>query len=42
VKVRDIRRRVARGELQSSVAQRYAISQSAVSNIVRRKVWTHV
>lgn len=40
--VREIRRRCARGESQSSVAADYGLTQVGVSCIVRRKTWAHV
>jgi hypothetical protein len=40
--VRAIRRRVAAGEPQASVAKRFGISQWHVSDIARRKCWAHL
>lgn len=40
--VRDIRRRYAAGEYQHSIAERYGLTRSNVSHIVRRKSWQSV
>lgn len=40
--VRDIRRRLANGEIQKSIAKRYGVSQAAVSLIKLRRKWRHV
>jgi hypothetical protein len=40
--VRDIRRRVARGETGGSVARLYGVSIGTVSMIVHRKRWHHI
>lgn len=40
--VRDIRRRSAAGEKQASIAARYSITQTAVSNIVRGRTYAWV
>ncbi len=42
MKVLEIRRRVAAGELHREVAMDFDISCPLVSRIVARKVWTHV
>jgi hypothetical protein len=38
----DIRRRYAAGETQMTLASAFAVSQPLISQIVRRKVWTHL
>lgn len=40
--VRNIRRRVAAGEMQKSLADEYGVSKAAVNLIVLRKNWKHV
>jgi hypothetical protein len=40
--VRSVRRLAANGLKQSEIAERHGISQSQVSNIVRRRAWGHV
>lgn len=41
-KVRDVRRRVARGESTRAVGARFGITSATVSNIARRKLWKEV
>lgn len=40
--VQTIRRRLAAGELQRSIADAFDINQSLVSQIATKKVWSHV
>jgi hypothetical protein len=40
--VRDIRCAYAGGETQTSIATRYPVTQTVVSDIVRRKSWRHI
>lgn len=40
--VRSIRRRVTNGEKQATIAREFGVSQSAISNIVRRRDWKTV
>jgi hypothetical protein len=40
--VRDIRRRLATGESQQSIANDYDVRQTTISKIKRRKQWAHV
>lgn len=40
--VREIRSRYADGETQVALAAAYDVSQPLISQIVRRKVWTHL
>ena len=42
VDVLEIRRRVAFGETQATVAKDYRISESSISFIVKRQRWTHI
>ena len=41
-RVKAIRAAAARGENQRYIAAQHGVTQSAISHIVRRKVWTHV
>lgn len=41
-KVRDVKRRLARGESQSSIAKRYHVSQGTISKIHTGVAWKHV
>ena len=41
-KAREIRQLVADGWLQSTIAARYDVTPSLISQIARRKVWRHV
>jgi DNA-binding NarL/FixJ family response regulator len=41
-RVREIRQAYAGGESQVCIARRFRISQSNVSDIVRRRIWAHV
>lgn len=40
--VRDIRRRLAQGETGASLARRYHVSPSVISEIRTRKAWVHL
>lgn len=40
--VKAIRRRYANGETQVALAAKFGVTQQSVSDIVRRRVWTHV
>lgn len=40
--VREIRRRVASGEMQKTLCLEFGLSKAEVSNIVNRKLWPHV
>jgi len=40
--VRDIRRRYAKGEVQTVLAAEYGITQVQISSVVRRRTWKHV
>lgn len=40
--VRDIRRRVAAGELQKTLVEEYGVDKGLISHIVSRKRWGHV
>lgn len=40
-KVRNIKRRLGRGELQRVIAARFNVSQSTISYISRGKTWQH-
>jgi len=41
-KVREIRNRYKKGELQRKIAKDFNISRQHISNIVNRKQWTHI
>lgn len=40
--IRAIRAAWARGETQTSIGRRFAVTQANISEIVRRRTWTHV
>ena len=40
--VREIRRRCEAGEMQTSLARAFGVSDATVSNVTLRKIWKHV
>lgn len=42
VAIRDIRRRIGRGEMQREIAAFYGVAPSRITNIKKRREWSHV